>query len=236
MDNIKLNEFEGPLDVLLHLIKKSNIEIKDIVISEITDQYLEFIHNIKDNDLDLSSEYLVMAAELIELKSRSLLPITVVEEEMEDEEITKEKLIKKLIEYEKYKELTTQFKNLELTRKMYIVKEPENLSIYAKEEEIIKQDINILVNAFNNYLTNRKEKEPLHTKIAYKEFSIDDRIIEIKELLEKYKKMNFFDLFDTTDNYYIVITFLSILTLSKRGIILIEQNANFDEIFIELRK
>ena len=111
---IKLSEFEGPLDLLLHLIKKDNINIFDISIKDITDQYLEYINKMKLEKLDVTSEYLVMAAELIELKSKLLLPNKTEEIEEEIEEATNN-LIDRLVEYEKYKNMTSTFKELENT-------------------------------------------------------------------------------------------------------------------------
>ena len=107
MDYISIDNFEGPLDLLLHLVKESNIDIFDIKIEEITDKYLDYIRRGEELNINISSSYLVMAAELMYLKSKSLLPSVKIEDEKEDdEEITRENLINKLIEYKKYKEMT----------------------------------------------------------------------------------------------------------------------------------
>ena len=104
MDYISIDNFEGPLDLLLHLVKESNIDIFDIKIEEITDKYLDYIRRGEELNINISSSYLVMAAELMYLKSKSLLPSVKIEDEKEDdEEITRENLINKLIEYKKYK-------------------------------------------------------------------------------------------------------------------------------------
>ena len=115
---VKIDDFEGPLDLLLHLVKESNIDIKDINICDITNQYLEYIHKWEELNINVASSYLVMAATLMEIKSSSLLPNEKIEE-TDDEEIgeTRETLIQKLIEYEKYKEITKDFKKLESDRK-----------------------------------------------------------------------------------------------------------------------
>ena len=113
MDNLLIGDFEGPLDLLLHLIKKSKMEIFDIEISEITKEYLNYIQEMTEMNLDIASEYLVMAAELIEMKSRKLLPNKKDEEETEDEENPEEELKRRLIEYKKYKESTEVFRSLE---------------------------------------------------------------------------------------------------------------------------
>ena len=117
---IRIDEFEGPLDLLLHLVKESNIEIKDIKINEITEQYLDYIHKMESLNINVASEYLVMAATLMEIKSKSLLPEdkNKNEENEDEEEVSREHLIQKLIDYEKYKEVTKSFKELELSRKV----------------------------------------------------------------------------------------------------------------------
>ena len=108
--NIKINEFEGPLDLLLHLIKKDNINIYEISITKITQDYLDYIHKMEELNIEVASSYLVMAAELMEIKSASLLPQKPKEEGEDEEEVSKEALINKLVEYQKYKELAPFFK------------------------------------------------------------------------------------------------------------------------------
>ena len=110
--SVKINEFEGPLDLLLHLIKESNIKIEDIKIDEITKQYLDYINKMEEMNLDIASEYLVMAAELIEMKSNNLLPKKE-EKELVEEEDPKEELIRRLLEYESYKKMTEVFREYE---------------------------------------------------------------------------------------------------------------------------
>ena len=141
-DNLKymvtIDKFEGPLDLLLHLIKEQDIDIYDIKVEEITKQYLDYIKAMKDMNLSVASEYLVMASELIEMKSKMLLPKRKIEEEDEYEEDPREVLIERLLAYKKYKEITSEFKDLELTRKLVFTKEPTNLSSYAKKKVIIQ--------------------------------------------------------------------------------------------------
>ena len=120
MDYISIDNFEGPLDLLLHLVKESNINICDISIVEITDKYLNYIEREENLNINISSSYLVMAAELMYIKSKTLLPSN--NQEDEEEEITRENLINKLIEYKKYKELTPTFKKLEEERQNIFIK------------------------------------------------------------------------------------------------------------------
>ena len=127
--SIKINEFEGPLDLLLHLIKQSNIDIIDIEINEIKKQYLDYINKMDELNINVAASYLVMAAELMEIKSKSLLPNNNEETVEDDEEIvSKENLINKLIEYQKYKDMISTFKDMEEERKNIFVKSPEKVS------------------------------------------------------------------------------------------------------------
>ena len=150
----------------MHLIKEQDIDIYDIKIEEITKQYLDYIKKMKDLNLSVASEYLVMASELIEMKSKMLLPKKEKQED-EYEEDPREVLIKRLLAYKKYKEVTSEFKNLELTRKSVFTKEPDNLSRYAKEEDI-NEDLGVddLINAFNILMMKKELDKPLATKIT----------------------------------------------------------------------
>ena len=233
---IKLNDFEGPLDLLLHLIKKDNISIFDISIKKITEQYLEYINKMKAEKLDITSEYLVMAAELIELKSKMLLPNKTedIEEEIEEET---NNLINRLVEYEKYKNMTSTFKELEGIRKEIYTRNSEEILKYKNTNDIdYGIDINDLVNAFQNFLKEQEYSKPLSTKITKKEYSVSERCSEIRKKIKKKKKINFKELFDIISKEYVVVTFLAILSMAKKGEILINQDKNFKEILIEAKE
>lgn len=228
----KINEFEGPLDLLLHLIKKSNIDIYDISLSDITDQYLEYIHQMEELNLDIASEYLVMATELLEYKSRSLLPKKI--EDDKEEEDPKEELIKRLVDYKKYKEITSEFKKLEDIRSEIYTKTPSNINEY--DEKVINNSelsVNDLISAFKKFIDRKEYEKPLNTKITTKELSVSDRIIKIKEILKTKNEVNFIDLFDKLTKEYVVVTFLSILEMSKNKEIEIKQDNNFGNIIIK---
>ena len=128
---VKIDAFEGPLDLLLHLIKESKVDIWDIKIVDITDQYLNYIQAMENLNLNVASEYLVMASELIEMKSKMLLPRVADNEEVEEED-PREVLIKRLVEYQKYKDMTKNFKELESIRHEFYTKAPENLKEYER--------------------------------------------------------------------------------------------------------
>lgn len=227
---VKIDEFEGPLDLLLHLIKKSNIDIYDISLEEITNQYMDYIKEMKKLNLDIASEYLVMASELLEYKSKSLLP----KKEEEEEEDLKDTLIQKLIDYKKYKEITSAFKELENERSNIYTKTPSNVLDF--EDKIINNDnvtVDDLIEAFKNFMKRIEYEKPLNTKITTKELSVSDRIIHIRDVLKTKKRVNFMDLFDIKTKSYVVVTFLSILEMSKNNEIILKQKDNFDDIIIE---
>ena len=162
MDKLLIGDFEGPLDLLLHLIKKSKMEIFDIEISEITNQYLNYIKSMTDMNLDIASEYLVMASELIEMKSKKLLPKS--EEKEEDEEVEDPEVVlkRRLVEYQKYKESTNVFRDLEKNRSSYYTKAPESLKKYSLEklENDGSVDVYDLLDAFQKLLERQEFNKP----------------------------------------------------------------------------
>ena len=229
---ITIDKFEGPLDLLLHLIKKSNINITDINIVEITKQYLDYITSMEKLNLDIASAYLVMASELIEMKSNILLPRPNLEE-IEEE---RQELINKLIDYEQYKRITSYFKNLEKDRKEEYTKEPVDLRKYGYTSEVHLNkniELNDLLQAMNKFLEKKQLEKPLNTKITTKEYSQQKRSEEILNIIKKRKKIEFTELFETTEKSYIVVTFLSILDLVRKSYININQENNFKQIYIE---
>ena len=231
--NVEIPEFEGPLDLLLHLIKQSNLNINEICIEEITKQYLNYINIMEKMNLNVASEYLVMAAELIEIKSKSLLPQQIIDEDNYEED-QKTNLINRLLEYEKYKNLTTNFKEMEKYRQEIYTKDPNTLSEY-KEENDIDYGVSLedLINAFSTFMKEKELNKPLNTKITNKEYSVRKKCLEIKSLLKKKKKLEFKDLFEVFNKQIVVVTFLAILSMSRNQEITIEQDNNFRNIIIK---
>ena len=235
--SIKINEFEGPLDLLLHLIKQSNIDIYDIEISEITKQYLDYINKMEELNINVASSYIVMAAELMEIKSKSLLPQKEDEEVEDEEEVSKENLINKLIEYKKYKEMTSSFKEMETLRQNIYIKSPERLTNYIDKTITNDGDVSIndLVDAFKKFLERKNLEKPISTKITNKEYSVKERKHSIKNILLEKKKVLFTELFEEHNTSYIIVTFLSILEMTKEKEIILKQDSNFSNITIELK-
>ena len=234
---ITIDNFEGPLDLLLHLIKQDNIDIMDISIEKITKQYLDYINLMEEMNLNIASEYLVMAAELIEMKSRILLPH---EKETEDEyeEDPRQNLINRLLEYKYYKESTENFIELEKERNQIYTKEVSDINEFIDKDEQNKIDATLddLILAFQKFLENKENLKPLKTKITNKEYSVGKRCVEIRDLLRKKKKVTFNEIIDNGQKDYIVVSFLAILSLCKKELIQIEQENNFNEIYIKERE
>lgn len=233
--NFIINDFEGPLDLLLHLIKTSKMDIYDIKINEITKQYIDFIDKMKELNLTIASEYLVMASELTLIKSKMLLPRNDLELEEED---PRENLVNRLVEYQKYKEMIEDFKILEQERKDIFTKEPINLKDITDEK--VKNDGEItlddLMKALENFLKRKEYEKPLETKITKKELLVSERTKEIKDILKTKKRVSFFELFKIKTKEYVVVTFLSILEMAKLGELKITQENNFNNIIVSERE
>jgi len=237
---IKLDSFEGPMDLLLHLIEKEEMDIYDIKISKITDQYLEYIHTMQTFKLDITSEFIVMAARLLALKSKLLLPIhepidTMLDYEF-DEADPREELIQRLIEYKKYKEISGVLKEMEIERSKIYTRPPGNLSQYLiQEEENPVEGISIyhLIDAFERALIKYSYKDPL-TKVEREEISVKDRMNQIINLMIVNNGIIHFSdiIVPKLSRSEIVVTFLSILELMKQKVIFCVQTKTFDDIVI----
>ena len=232
--NLCINDFEGPLGLLLHLVKTAKMDIYDIDTKYIIDKYLEFINSVK-NDLDVASEYLVMASELIHLKSRLLLNLDNDANDDSEYSINSEEDLKnKLIEYERYQSVTNIFKDLEEKRKEFFTKLPENLKQYKEEIKLEgNSDAELLKEAIMNLQKRIDYQKPVNTKITKKEISVEERKDYIRKRLEDIKSICFTDLFTEYSKELVVATFLSILDMCKHKEIMLKQDGNFKEIYIE---
>ncbi len=233
--DLKLEVFEGPLDLLLHLIKENKMDIFDIEIESITKQYLDYIHKMKEQNLDIASAYLVMASELTLIKARMLLPRPKVDEEEIEEEDPREELVARLLEYQAYKEITKTLKENESKRQEIHTKLPENINNYIEENTLITGEgsLDLLVDAFKKFLVRKSEEKPLSTKVTMKEITVSSRKLEIKSILKKEKRVSFFKLFPVSTKEYIVATFLAILDMARNKELLIKQEELFSDIIVE---
>ena len=211
--------------------------LENLKIEDITKQYLDYTKHMKELNLEIASEYLVMASELIEMKSKMLLPKKREKEEDDYEEDPRELLIERLLAYKRYKEVTSEFKDLELTRKMIFTREPDNLNRYAKEEESIEElGVADLIDAFNNLLKRKELDRPIATKITKKELSVADKVNKIKNILRNKKRINFEEIFEVSTKEEVIISFLSVLEMVKKDEILLTQDGNFKNIVISLKE
>ena len=231
----KLPEFEGPLDLLLHLIKQENIDIFEINIAEITDQYLKYIEQMEHLNLNIDSEYLVLASELIELKSRELLPHDDIEDDYEED--PKENLINRLIEYQKYKEISQKLRVFEGEQKELFSRLPSLLDEFHDTNVKIVEEIDLddLLKAFMRFQEKKAYEKPLNTVVARKEYSVQKRAKEINEKLKKKKRLKFDELFDIYTKEYVVVTFLAVLNLAKEGQLTLKQDRNMDAIILSVK-
>ncbi|MDQ0232908.1 segregation/condensation protein A [Metabacillus malikii] len=240
--HVKINAFEGPLDLLLHLINRLEIDIYDIPVAEITEQYMLYIHTMQQLELDVASEYLVMAATLLSIKSRMLLPKQ--EETLFDEEYVeeleddpREELMQRLIEYRKYKEAAQDLRDLEEERSQVYTKAPSDLSEFGEQTVSQTDSLNVtiydMLGAFQKMLRRKKLQKPIQTRITRQEIPIEKRMEEILEDLRRNPgRRRFVELFPSNSKEHLVVTFLAILELMKSHMILIEQENNFSDIFI----
>ncbi|PSL42010.1 condensin subunit ScpA [Planomicrobium soli] len=242
---VKVEAFEGPLDLLLHLIHRLEIDIYDIPVSQITSQYMEHIRALQVLELNEASEYLVMAATLLAIKSKMLLPVH--EGELEDieyefdEQDPREELVSRLVEYRKFKEASVQMKEMEANRAVLFTKSPKDLSEFQLATPIENVDLEVnaydMLAAFQKMLRRKQLKAPLSARIARQEISIKDQMTLIVSRLKAAKgKTSFVDLFPSNDKSVLVVSFLSVLELMKRQVIAVEQEKNFTDLQVELRK
>ncbi len=233
---LKLTNFSGPLDLLLTLVKENKIEIKDIFVSQVTEQFLTYMDQLADLDVDKASEYMAMAATLLEIKSRALLPII---PELEDNEETPEAvLIRQLEEYKVFKEIVGELKEQENVDRFY--REPDKS--VGKSVSVIKDTLTVegFIEAFNKFLMKMEVKsqaENVSRAIAKESFSVPQKIALIKEILHTEKSFKFTDLFspDASKNE-IVTTFIAMLELLKLQVIKVRQNGLFEDVVIMLNE
>lgn len=230
---LNITNFSGPLDLLLTLVKENKIEIKDIFVSQVTEQFLKYMTQIGQLDVDKASEYMAMAATLLEIKSRALLPVLV--EQENDEESPEKVLIRQLEEYKLFKEIVTDLKEQENVDRFY--REPDKN--VGKEISVIKDNLSVdgFIEAFNKFLMKMQVKAQAENNsraIVKETFSVPKKVAFIREVLLGEDKFKFTDLFgqDASRNE-IVTTFLAVLELLKLQIIKVKQAELFEEIYLE---
>lgn len=238
---IKLQAFEGPLDLLLHLIDKSKINIYDIPIVEITEQYLEYISQMEERNLEIMSEFLVMAATLVNIKSRMLLPQTESEEEVID---PRQELVDRLLEYKMYKYISEELKDKQSDASRLLFKQPTIPQEIAEYKEEINVDelvgdltLSRLHEIFKSLVKKQTDKiDPIRSKfgkIEKEEINLSDKFTQIQEYGLLHKRFSFRSFMEAQHTRMeVIVSFLCILELIKMGRIKIEQESLFDDIVI----
>ncbi len=241
--SVKLEAFEGPLDLLLHLIEKNKINIYDIPIVMITEQYLEYIHEMQQKDLDIMSEFMVMAATLINIKSKMLLPPEVTED---NEEIDpRQELVERLLEYKMYKYISYELKDKQLDASKHLFKGSSIPDEIASIKDVVDVGellsdltLNKLHTIFESVIRKQADKiDPIRSKfgrIEREEINLSTKIMEIQYYGLSNKKFSFRKLLEKqADKMDVIVTFLGILELIKMGTIFVTQEELFDDIEIE---
>ena len=239
---VKLEAFEGPLDLLLHLIDKNKVNIYDIPIALITDQYLEYVAGMEKEDLNVLSEFLVMAAMLLDIKSRMLLPAP--EEEEEETEDPRQELVEKLLEYKMYKYMSYELRDRQVDREKIYYKEetlPDVVKSYVEPVDLdeLLGDLTLskLNDIFQEVLKRQTEKtDPIRSKfgkIEKEEVTLPEKLNYVEEYAKVHRNFSFRDLLTRqASKVQVIVTFLAILELMKIGKITIYQEHTFDDILI----
>ncbi len=239
----KLETFEGPLDLLLHLIEKNKVDIYDIPITEITRQYLEYVSRMEREDLNVVSDFLVMAATLLDIKSRMLLPVEA--EEEGEEEDPRAELVARLLEYKKYKMMAQELSELEEHAQGVLYKAPTVPKEVAKYEPPIDLDnlldgltLAKLQKIFDSVMKRQQDKvDPIRSNfgtIKREPVSLETRIMDVMRFARKHRSFSFRQMLERQgDRLEIVVTFLAVLELMKIGKIRLTQEHIFDDMYIE---
>ncbi|MFL0251546.1 segregation/condensation protein A [Clostridium neuense] len=236
--NININNFQGPFDLLLHLIKKNEMDIYDIKIHEITNQYMEYLNEMKEIDLEVTSEFIVIAATLIEIKSKFLLPKS--KDEEEEEKDPREELVSKLLEYKKFKSVASYLRQKQEESGIVFSKKPE--IIEDKEDnnrDILKgitmlQLYNLFCKLMNDYDNKLNHNNVYLSEISVDEYKVEDKMEDLLNGVKHKKILHFSEIIKGCHNKLeMVVTFMALLELVKLRSIKIHQESNFKDIFME---
>lgn len=233
---LKLTAFEGPLDLLLHLLEKAELSIKDVFVSEITEQYLLYMKQVDVLDMDMASEFLATAATLVYIKSRSLLPKPVMEGV--EEETTEEMFIKQLEEYKKFKAISLVLaEQAEQTQRVFTRLPQEWIEQSNETVELQATEVDVLWRLFRR-LTNKKRTgpQPLVHRVQKDEYTIERQMEYVQESIVACDTMNFLDLFHSPQRMEMIVTFMAVLELVAEGFIVVQQADRWDDISITKRK
>lgn len=239
--SIKTNDFEGPLDLLCHLIDKNKMNICDIDISNITDQYIQYLNAMEELDLEIASEFVIMASTLLYLKSKTLLPVLENVEE-EEKELTEEELLRRIIEYKKYKEVSEELKEFYAENSKRFYKEPEKIKFPKKELEL-DSNYSVIVKAYTKVIEKNKKRLNQNAKNIQKiaitdTYTVGSKVKEMYRELIKNDKFVFNNLFSQKqcNKVEVVTAFTGLLEMSRRSKVQTSQQNLFGDILVEKHK
>ncbi|WP_206215457.1 MULTISPECIES: segregation/condensation protein A [unclassified Enterococcus] len=236
--NIKLDVFEGPLDLLLHLIQQMEIDIYDIPIATITEQYMQYIHTMKTLELAVAGEYLVMAATLMAIKSKTLLPAQELAAEDDElwEEDPREELVTQLLEYRKFKYAAEKLTEKAEERSLYYTKEPMVVDGLVGQDRPLKRGQVKKVDLFRamqKILERKKFSQKVEKTITPDDTTIEERMVFIEERIRNSVQGCSFDsFFESPSKNEVVTTFMALLELMKKGQVVAQQEENYDSIML----
>ncbi len=244
--NVKLQVFEGPLDLLLHLIDKNKVNIYDIPIAMITEQYMEYVNQMDKEDLNVVSEFLVMAATLLDIKSKMLLPKEVNEEGVEED--PRAELVEKLLEYKLFKYMSYELKDRQIDAERAFYKEPtvpKEVAAYRPpvnlEELVGDLTLHRLNQIFQDVLKRQEEKiDPIRSKfgkIEKEEVSMSEKLVQVRSYLKEHQQFSFRQMLSkNSSKVSVIVTFLVILELIKTGFVTVQQENTMADIEITVVK
>lgn len=237
---VKLDVFEGPFDLLVYLIEHARMSIYDIQVSEITTQYLEYIAEMQAQDVAVAQEFMVLAAELIELKSRMLLPRPASDEEAKEEDPRAE-LVSRILEYRQYRDMAAFLEEQAEAASHSHAKPQEDLSLYtAQPDELLRTDMNAFVKAFYAFIFRRQkldEMRRVYERVERQRMSVESRMVQIRDMFRGRSRLMFSEMVkEDFSPYNQVITFISLLELLKEKSVSAEQKRRYGDISVRLLK
>jgi len=231
---IKLDAFEGPMDLLMHLIEKNKIDIYDIPIAELTRQYLDYLDKFREFNMEIASSFLVMAATLLQIKSRMMLP-KVPKEDGEPEEDPRFELVQRILEYRKFKQVSQVLGDMAGVQERFVAREPMELPVHHLPPGNLS--LRQLVEAFHTVLSVKEELSIPKALVEPEEYSIKDKMEDIILLLGRSRgKLLFSEAFRSGTRSELIVTFLALLELMKLRAVTVKQQRSFAEIYICVRE
>ena len=231
---VKIDAFEGPMDLLMHLIEKNKIDIYDIPIAELTRQYVEYLDRFREFNIEIASSFLVMAATLLQIKSRMMLPKPEVNEEGEVEDPRLE-LVARILEYRKFKQVSGVLGDMAGVQERFVSREPMELPVHHLPPGNLS--LKILVEAFHTVLSVKQELSIPKALVTPEVFSIKDKMADIMSLLARsHGRLLFSEAFETGTRNELIVTFLALLELMKLKAVTVKQQRAFAEIYICTRE